>query len=238
MEKYTVEVSVIKIEKRIKHLLGQGVLPPLKKSWVIDGFGGTLWNRRETDVIDFDAGLDYLGRERVINIIDKETFELVAGEPQMPLSANKPRVFVVYGHDRDALSMLELTLRRIGAEPLIFDQLPVIGSQTIIEVLEDNIPKADAIVVLLTPDDVGRERNSNAELEPRARQNTLIEAGYAVISRRSRSLLISLGGVTIPTDFEGIHRVQGSKWSNEVARDFANRLHDMGLNVDSTKLRL
>lgn len=76
MEKYTVEVSATKIVERIKHLLGQGVQIPLKKTWVITGFGGTLWVTRESDAIDFGAGFDYLHRCRAIKVIDAETFEL------------------------------------------------------------------------------------------------------------------------------------------------------------------
>jgi len=41
MEKYTAEVSAVKIVERIKHLLAQGVQTPLKRKWVIEGFGGT-----------------------------------------------------------------------------------------------------------------------------------------------------------------------------------------------------
>lgn len=76
MEKYTAEVSARKIVERIKHLLGQGVAIPLKKEWVIKGFGGTLWNLREAGAIDFDAGFDYLNRCRAIKTIEREAFEL------------------------------------------------------------------------------------------------------------------------------------------------------------------
>jgi len=74
--KYTAEVSAIKIIRRIKDLLGQGISSPLEKKWIIKGFGGTLWNTRETDAINFDDGFDYLSRCRVVNIIDAKTFEL------------------------------------------------------------------------------------------------------------------------------------------------------------------
>ncbi len=64
------------IQIKIKHLLAQGVQIPLKKKWITKGFGGTQWNDRETDAINFDAGFDYLSRCRVLNIIDAETFEI------------------------------------------------------------------------------------------------------------------------------------------------------------------
>jgi len=74
-EKYTAEVSARKIIERVKCLLGQGVSIPLRREWVVIGFGGYLWNRRESDAIDFDAGFDYLSRCRAIRVIDAETFE-------------------------------------------------------------------------------------------------------------------------------------------------------------------
>lgn len=76
MEKYTAEVSARKIKERIERLLCQGVSPPLERKWVIEGFGGIQWNRREIDAIDFDAGFDYLSRCRAIKIVDSEKFEL------------------------------------------------------------------------------------------------------------------------------------------------------------------
>ena len=75
-EKYTAEVSAQKIIERIKHLLAQGVPRPLKRKWVERGFGGTLWNVRETKAIDFEEGFKYLIRTRTIKPLDDERFEL------------------------------------------------------------------------------------------------------------------------------------------------------------------
>jgi predicted nucleotide-binding protein len=102
---------------------------------------------------------------------------------------------------------------------------------TVIELLEQYLPSADAVIALLTPDDEGRKRGAR-KWELRARQNVLIEAGYAVLSRRDRSIIVALGGVTIPTDFEGIHRVQEEAWYESVGTKVARRLFDMGLRVD------
>ena len=181
------------------------------------------------------AGIGGIPPHYQVKVRKESAKELIGGEFQMSPRGDKPKVWVVYGHDRDSLLKLELTLRQIGADPLILSQLPAIGSTTIIEILEENILRADAIVVLLTSDDEGRERGSDTELEPRARQNTLIEAGYAVISQRKRSILISLGGVKIPSDFDGIYRVEDVQWSEKVALDVARRLKDMGLNVEPAK---
>ena len=150
--------------------------------------------------------------------------------PREKKPSGRPRVFVIYGHDF-SYRFLELVLHRIGADPLVFEQLPKTGGATVIELLEQYIPSADAVIALLTPDDEGRKKGTDT-WEPRARQNVLIEAGYAVISRRSRSVIVALGGVSIPSDFEGIHRIQESEWSATVGMKVAKRLLDMGLNVD------
>ena len=151
-----------------------------------------------------------------------------------PLLGGKTRVFIIHGHDRAPLSELQLLVHRIGAEPVTFDDLPKPGSPTVIELLEEHIPSFDAIIALLTPDDEGRERGGTT-LELRARQNVLIEAGYGLISHRQKSLIIALGGVSIPTDIEGVHTVRGEKWSSEVGMQVGRRLAEMGLNVDPSK---
>jgi hypothetical protein len=135
-----------------------------------------------------------------------------AGELVMT-PTGKPSVFIVYGHDPGSRSELENVLFRIGAQPWTFESLPKEGSITVIEILEKYVPTADAIVTLMTPDDEARKRGTDDPLEPRGRENVLIEAGFAMISRRMRSVLVALGGVHIPTDFEGIHRIQAAHWN-------------------------
>lgn len=44
IEKYGAELSASNIVDRIKRLIELGVSIPLKKEWVIKGFGGTQWN--------------------------------------------------------------------------------------------------------------------------------------------------------------------------------------------------
>jgi hypothetical protein len=75
-EKYTAEVSAMRVVERIKYLLARGTPTPLKREWIIKGFGGTLWNARENAVIDFDAGFNYLSRCRAIKIINVEEIEI------------------------------------------------------------------------------------------------------------------------------------------------------------------
>ena len=143
----------------------------------------------------------------------------------------EPTVFIVHGHDTVALQKTELLLRRIGCNPLIFDRVPKDGSQTIIEVLENTLRRAQAVIVLLTPDDEGRKKGDPCLL-PRARQNVLIEGGYAVIEKRNRAIIVALGEVEIPSDFDGIVRVQKLTWNEEVETQLAHKLHDMKLPIN------
>lgn len=142
-------------------------------------------------------------------------------------STSPPKVFVIYGHDERVLNSVESLLHRIGCAPLIFKRLKIV-SKTAIEVLEQTLPEADAVIALLTPDDEGRKRGGqDGALEMRARQNVLVEAGYAVISNRSRSIIVALGGVSIPSDFDGIQRVQSDQWSRTMELDIAKALGQM-----------
>ena len=149
-------------------------------------------------------------------------------------STDTQEVFIVHGHDPDTVQKLELLLHKIGVEPVHFRNIPHSGSTTNVEILEQAIPRARAIIVSMSADDEGREKDSGEPLKPRVRQNVLIEAGYAVLSKRDQSILLTLGvgeDFDLPSDFDGINRVHGSEWSREIELDIAQRLENMGLNV-------
>lgn len=147
------------------------------------------------------------------------------------------RIFIVHGHDEATLDSIDHTLRRVGLEPVTFRDFRK-GSQTNIEILEAAMPEVDGFICLMTPDDRGRKFGRDKKtrklytLSPRARQNVLIEAGYAVLHRRKQSLLIALGGVDVPTDFAGVDLVKGPEWSDDMGRGLAIRLRRMGFTAD------
>lgn len=204
---------------------------------------GPLGDRLEMKQILADAYLKTKKEERVIPLLadqrDRRSRELIeraqealGGSTSIPI--NNPLIFVIHGHEKGSLSKLINVLYDIGAKPVTFDDLPKPGAPTVIELLEKHIPSFNAIITLLTPDDEGRRRGTD-NWELRARENVLIEAGYSLISNRKRSLLIALGGVSIPSDLEGIHRIEASEWSSETGLRVARRLEEMRINVDPTR---
>lgn len=114
----------------------------------------------------------------------KELLAAAVGTAPVPTAAPAPggaKIFVVHGHDREARDQLELVLMRLGLLPFILQNADT-GSKTIIEALEQSIYRDAAFaIILLTPDDYGYPRNATeADRQPRARQNVILEMGMVM----------------------------------------------------------
>ena len=142
------------------------------------------------------------------------------------------KIFIVHGHDDGAREAVARYVQDLGFEPVILHEQANRGS-TVIEKIESNADVGFA-VVLLTPDDVGSVRGAE-ELEPRARQNVLLELGY-FLARLGRSNVCALkkGEVAIPSDFAGVVWEQmdaGHGWKVSLGRE----LRAAGFQVDLNK---
>jgi len=77
--------------------------------------------------------------------------------PKAAVPVERPKVFVVHGHDTTTREQLELILHRLGLEPFVLANTGG-GGLTIIEALEREIVephiRARFGIVLLTPDDM------------------------------------------------------------------------------------
>jgi len=141
------------------------------------------------------------------------------------------KVFIVHGHDGESRETVARFLGNIGFEPVILNEQANRG-RTIIEKVEANVDVGFA-VVLLTPDDVGRAQG-DAELEPRARQNVLLELGY-FMARLGRDKVCALrkGSVSIPSDFAGVvweAMDDGGGWRQKLARELQAAGHAVDWN--------
>lgn len=141
------------------------------------------------------------------------------------------RVFVVHGHDEEAKQTVARFLGNIGFEPIILHEQPNQG-RTIIEKFEVHGDVGFA-VVLLTPDDQGGP--VGGPLEPRARQNVILELGYFIGKlTRSRVLVLKRGEVAIPSDYFGVlwQSLDDSGWKAALGTE----LEEAGYGIDWKKV--
>jgi len=152
------------------------------------------------------------------------------------------KVFVVHGRNGDARSVMFAFLRSIGLDPIEWSEAVKMtgeGSPYIGRVLDAAFDAAQAIVVLLTPDDVAYLRTEYAsgeddpELEPlaQARPNVLFEAGMAMGRDARRTVLVEFGRLRPFSDVAGRHavRIDGSASKR---KDLAQRLESAGCAVN------
>jgi hypothetical protein len=154
------------------------------------------------------------------------------------------RVFLVHGRDRSArhalIALLEAfdlkVIRWRDAAEFAGGGAPYTG-----DVVAAGMENADAVVVLLTPDDLGRVRSHLSEvadgpheLKPtgQARLNVIFEAGMAIARDRNRVVFVEAGQVRKMSDVDGINviRMDGSIGAR---KDLARRLSGAGLAVDT-----
>lgn len=135
-------------------------------------------------------------------------------------------------------------LRSIGLRPIEWDQAVALtgkGSPYIGEVLDVAFAEGQAVVVLMTPDDVAYLRTEYAhgdedpETKPlgQARPNVLFEAGMALGRNADRTILVELGEIRPFSDVGGRHAVRLTS-SPESRKSLAQRLSTAGCPVDLT----
>jgi hypothetical protein len=110
-------------------------------------------------------------------------------------------VFIVHGHDNIRHAVANF-LTSLSLRPIMLDDRPNRG-QTVIEKLEEHA-YASFAVVLLTPDDEGRKKDSGA-LNLRPRQNVVFELGYFFAQvGRHKVCALYVPGVELPSDIHGL----------------------------------
>ncbi|WP_283797799.1 nucleotide-binding protein [Klebsiella pneumoniae] len=111
------------------------------------------------------------------------------------------KIFIVHGHDNDALQSIARFISRIGLEEIILSERPD-GSRTAVEKFEAESGDVSFAIVLMTPDDSGNALASeNTRL--RARQNVLYELGMFRLAGklgRGKCYGTKEGDIEIPSD--------------------------------------
>jgi hypothetical protein len=133
-------------------------------------------------------------------------------------------------HGRDRMALLELKDFIHSHLPQIVPRVmvdEVIGSIRLVDKFERIANDAAGAIALLTPDDFGglvQDRRAS----PRARQNVVIEIGWAWSKLgRERLLLLSRGTVELPSDLSGSDIIpfrESPRECSEAVRSFVDRL--------------
>ena len=152
--------------------------------------------------------------------------------PKVPM--DKSKVFIVHGHDEVARLKVANFIKSLGLKDIVLHEQASSGN-TIIEKIEANSNVGFGIV-LYTPCDLGRSKEEEDQLKPRARQNVVFEHGYlmAKIGRKNVCALVK-GDVETPNDISGVVYIkmdQGDGWMLAVARE----MKACGYNVDLNKI--
>lgn len=142
-------------------------------------------------------------------------------------------VFVVHGTQIAWREQTARFLERIldTEHPTVILHEQTNQGQTIIEKLETAAEDARYAVVLLTGDDEGR-RQGDGSLEPRARQNVVLELGFFLgsLGRRNVCVLYETG-VELPSDIHGLVYIKlddANGWQLSLFRE----LREAGLEVE------
>lgn len=163
----------------------------------------------------------------------------------LPMDSERRRnVFVVHGRNETARVAMFTFLRSIGLKPIEWSQAiartrdpaPFIG-----KVLDVALNEAQAVIVLLSPDEIAALRveyadgDDDPEARPsaQARPNVLFEAGLALGRAAERTILVEFGAVRHFSDIAGRHVIRLNN-SSSSRQNLASRLEDVGCAVDRT----
>lgn len=160
-------------------------------------------------------------------------------------AGDKISVFVVYGRNIQIRDAMFQFLRSIGLKPIEWSQAVIAtgkASPYIGEVLDKAFNMAQAIIVVMTPDDEGRlvekfrssgDPSYEKELTPQSRLNVIFEAGIAMGRNQDRTVIVEFGRLRPFSDIGGRHVIRMDD-SGPRRQELAQRLQTAGCKVDLT----
>ncbi len=190
LTKATVDGVLASIPEHLRRRGFQIAVDTVKPKDVVEALGLKEDARRE---------IEMLKREHALQIFPKEERVTVG------VAKDKRKVWVVHGRNLKARNAMFEFLRAIGLEPMEWGEaLALTGKGTPYngDVLDQAFAEAQAVVVLLTGDDMARLGTRYAEADdppeeteptPQARPNVLFEAGMAFGKYPDRTVLVQIG---------------------------------------------
>lgn len=147
----------------------------------------------------------------------------------------RKNIFIVHGHDLQCLDEVELLLRRAKLDPYVLINNDNSG-KTIIEALEESLINDNTIgIVLMTPDDYGKSKRDpeDKDLEPRARQNVILELGILIGTvGRKNIIVLKKGHLELPSDINGLLYIEFNDSVKEKSNDLLSALRNKGFSLD------
>jgi len=147
-----------------------------------------------------------VGRLRqLLTVVDAYPFDAEFNEASTSDEPSSPgEVFIIHGRDEKTRLQVELlVLKRTGKTAIVLSDQPNRGA-TVIEKFESAFNPASFAIAIMSADDIGGLAGSAGQ-HPRARQNVLLELGYAMGKLgRSRTAVLYEPTVELPSDMGGI----------------------------------
>lgn len=153
-------------------------------------------------------------------------------------------VFLVHGRDHEVRDALIDLLRELDLRVLSWREAATHaggGTPYTGDIVRAGMDLADAVLVLLTPDDIGcvrpqhrQDRDGYDELRPtgQARLNVIFEAGMALALDRNRVVLVEVGATRALSDTAGLNIIR-LRDNIESRKDLVARLRAANLAADT-----
>ncbi len=222
--------------ERAGHEVGQDNVNDNQAQFWVTGIDAVVnvWHSTETCTVQ---GRDKATLESILGPLVGKGRKRAARQSSTGTSAAAPgkpkKVFVVYGHDKSALTEADAMLRRWGLDPQILDKLPSHGN-TIIEKLEHYQDGVEWAIVLLTPDDLGHRALDPSSAAPRPRQNVVLEMGMLLgkLGRTRVAMLyrVSEPEMELPSDIQGYLYIAFTDSVEETGHELAKEMAAAGFH--------
>lgn len=147
-------------------------------------------------------------------------------------------VFIVHGHNGEMRVSIKSFIESLGLKAVVLQDAPDRGL-TILEKLEGEINRAKFAIVLLSPDDEGYSgKDGAAKAKKRARQNVILELGWAIGKLgRARVAVLHFGDVELPTDISGLVYIHyNPDHPDDANMKLARRLKQAGFSIDLNRI--
>ena len=149
----------------------------------------------------------------------------------------RSKVFNSHGHDEEARTTVAEFVENLGLNVTVLNEQPN-NDPTVIDNLERYADDTGFAIVLLTPDDVGALKDeADRQLNPRARQNVLLELGYLIGKLNPNQVCILYkDGVELPSDIHGVVLYVPMDSADAWKLKLSQGMRNAGLLVDTSQV--